>query len=82
MRFIVRADQELTTFVEVELAVKLDCGKDTDWLLFDPTELQRFAHQKGGIINKRRGKVPMTGLKPAMELIRSSYNYFATNQLS
>src|SRR5437773_4044344 len=32
--------------------VKLDCGKDTNWLLFDPKELQRFAHQKGGIMKK------------------------------
>jgi hypothetical protein len=26
--------------------VKLDCGKDTNWLLLDPNELQRFTHQK------------------------------------
>jgi hypothetical protein len=26
--------------------VKLDCGKNTNWLLFDPNELQTFAHQK------------------------------------
>jgi hypothetical protein len=26
--------------------VKLDCGKDTMWLLFDPQERRRFAHQK------------------------------------
>src|SRR5438128_957807 len=32
--------------------VKLDCGKDTNWLLFDPNDLQRFAHQKGGIMKK------------------------------
>src|SRR5438876_1086930 len=34
--------------------VKLDCGKDTNWLLFDPKELQRFGHQKGGITKKSR----------------------------
>jgi hypothetical protein len=32
--------------------VKLDCDKDTKWLLFDPNALQRFAHQKGGIMKK------------------------------
>jgi len=29
--------------------LKVGCGKDTNWLLFDPNELERFAHQKGGI---------------------------------
>jgi hypothetical protein len=32
--------------------VKLDCGKDTNWLLFEQKELQRFAHQKGGIMKR------------------------------
>jgi hypothetical protein len=32
--------------------VKLDCGKDTNWLLFHPNQRQRFAHQKGGIMKK------------------------------
>jgi hypothetical protein len=32
--------------------VKLDCGKDTKWLLFDPNELRRLTHQKGGIMKK------------------------------
>jgi hypothetical protein len=64
-RFVVRADEELTTFVELESAVKLDRDKDTNWLLFDPNELQRFAQQKG-MMRKRRGKV----LK---RLCRSSY---------
>jgi hypothetical protein len=32
--------------------VKLDYGKDANWLLFDPKELQRFVHQKGGIMKK------------------------------
>jgi hypothetical protein len=32
--------------------VKLDCGKDTNWLLFEPNELERFDHQKGGIMKR------------------------------
>jgi hypothetical protein len=32
--------------------VKLDRGKDANWLLFDPNKFQRFAHQKGGIMKK------------------------------
>jgi hypothetical protein len=32
--------------------VKLDCAKDTNWLLFDPNALRRFDHQKGGIMKK------------------------------
>jgi hypothetical protein len=36
----------------VRVRWKLDCGKDTRWLLFDPNEIQRFTHQKGGIMKK------------------------------
>jgi hypothetical protein len=59
-------NEELATFVGLESAVKLDRDKDTNWILFDPNELQRFAQQKGGMMRKRRGKV----LK---RLCRSSY---------
>jgi hypothetical protein len=55
-RFVVRAEEKLTAFTERESAVKLDWDKDTNWLLFDPNELQRFAQQKGGMMKKRRGK--------------------------
>jgi hypothetical protein len=65
-RFVVRADEILTAFVELEAAVKLDWYRDTNWVLFDRNELQRFAQQKGGFIKKRRGEV----LK---RLCRSSY---------
>ena len=61
-----RADEILTAFVELEAAVKLDWYRDTNWVLFDPNDLQRFAQQKGGFMKKRRGKV----LK---RLCRSSY---------
>ena len=56
----------LTAFVELEAAVKLDWYRDTNWVLFDPNDLQRFAQQKGGFMKKRRGEV----LK---HLCRSSY---------
>src|SRR6476646_7547834 len=59
-------DERLTAFLELEAAVKLDCYSDTNWVLFDPNELQRFAQQKGGFMKKRRGEV----LK---RLCRSSY---------
>jgi len=62
--------------------LKVGCAKDTNWLLLDPNELQRFAHQTGGIIKRRRKKVLMNALEPAMELIRNSHNYFATNRHS
>jgi hypothetical protein len=62
----VRADEILTAFVELEAAVKLDWYRDTNWVLFDRNELQRFAQQKGGFMKKRRGEV----LK---RLRRSSY---------
>jgi len=42
-RFIVRADDKLTAFLELEVVVKLDWYSDTNWVLFDPNELQRFA---------------------------------------
>jgi hypothetical protein len=45
-RFVVHADEKLTAFVELEAAVKLDWYRDTNWVLFDPNELQRFAQQK------------------------------------
>lgn len=57
-RFIVRADKILTAFVELEAAVKLDWCRDTNWVLFDPNDLQRFVQQKGGFMKKRRGEVP------------------------
>jgi hypothetical protein len=53
----VRADEKLTAFVELEAAVKLDWYRDTNWVLFDPNDLQRFAQQKGGFMKKRRGEV-------------------------
>ena len=56
-RFVVRADEKLTAFIELESAVRLDWDKDTKWVLFDPKELQRFAQRKGGFMKKRRGKV-------------------------
>jgi len=58
----VHAHEKLPAFVELEAAKKLDWYRDTNWVLFDPNDLQRFAHQKGGIIKKRRVKVLMTGL--------------------
>ena len=61
-----RADEILTAFVELEAAMKLDWYRDTNWVLFDPNDLQRFAQQKGGFMKKRRVKV----LK---RLCRSSY---------
>jgi hypothetical protein len=36
--------------------LKVGCAKDTHWLLFDPNALQRFAHQKGGIIKNGEEK--------------------------
>jgi hypothetical protein len=33
--------------------MKLDCGKNMKWVLFDANELQKFIHQKGGIIMKK-----------------------------
>jgi hypothetical protein len=33
--------------------LKLDCGKNMKWVLFDANELQKFAYQKGGIIMKK-----------------------------
>jgi len=56
-RFIVHADEKLSAFVELEAAVKLDCYSDTNWVLFDPNDLHRFAQQKGGFMKKRRGEV-------------------------
>ena len=38
-RFIVRADEMLTAFVELESAARLDWYKDTKWVLFDPNDL-------------------------------------------
>ena len=38
-RFVVRADERLTTFLELEPAVKVDCYRDTNWVLFDKNEL-------------------------------------------
>jgi hypothetical protein len=32
--------------------VKLDCGKDANWLLFDQNDLRTLTHQKGGIMKK------------------------------
>ena len=72
-RFVVRADEKLTAFIELESAVRLDWDKDTKWVLFDPKELQRFAQRKGGFMKKRRGKV----LK---RLCRSSYYATAETQ--
>jgi hypothetical protein len=65
-RFVVHAAEKLSAFVELEAAVKLDWYRDTNWVLFDPNDLQRFAQQKGGFMKKRRGEV----LK---RLCRSSY---------
>ena len=56
-RFVVRADEKLKAFLELESAVRLDWDKDTKWVLFVPKELQRFAQRKGGFMKKRRGKV-------------------------
>jgi len=36
--------------------VKVGCAKDTNWLLFDPNEIQRFAHEKKGIIKNGEEK--------------------------
>jgi hypothetical protein len=36
--------------------LKVGCAKDTNWLLFDPNEIQRFAHEKKGIIKKGEEK--------------------------
>ena len=41
-----RADEKLTAFVELESAVRLDCYKDTKWVLFNLNEFPRFAQQK------------------------------------
>jgi len=41
-RFVVRADEILPAFLELEVAVKLDWYSDTNWVLFDPNERQRF----------------------------------------
>ena len=43
---MVRADERLTAFLELDAAVKLDWYRDTNWVLFDPNELQRFGQQK------------------------------------
>jgi hypothetical protein len=32
--------------------MKLDCGRDMKWLLFESNKLQKFAHPKGGIMKK------------------------------
>ena len=37
-----RADEILPAFLELEVAVKLDWYSDTNWVLFDPNERQRF----------------------------------------
>jgi len=55
-RFVVRAEEKLTAFLELESAVRLDWDKDTKWVLFGPNALQRFARRKGGFMKKRRGK--------------------------
>ena len=57
MRGIVRSDEKLAAFLELEAAVKLDWYRDTNWVLFDPNDPQRFAQQKGGFMKKRRGEV-------------------------
>jgi len=36
--------------------LKVGCAKDTNWLLFDPNQLERFAHQNGGTIKNREEK--------------------------
>jgi hypothetical protein len=36
--------------------LKVGCAKDTDWLLFDPNEIRRFAHEKKGIIKNGEEK--------------------------
>ena len=51
--FVVRADEKLTAFMELESAmrraahraageVKLVYGKNINWLLFNPNQLQKF----------------------------------------
>jgi hypothetical protein len=55
-RFIVHADEKLSAFVELEAAVKLDWYRDTNWVLFDPNDLQRFAQQKGGFMKNGEEK--------------------------
>jgi hypothetical protein len=53
-RFVVRADETLGRVLELEAAVKVDWYRDTNWVLFDPNDLQRFAQQKGGFMNTER----------------------------
>jgi len=69
---VVRADEKLTTFLELESVVKLDWYRDTNWVLFDLNDLQRFAQQKGGFMKKLRGEVPK-------RLSRSSYSCGSRN---
>ena len=48
------ADETLGRVLELEAAVKVDWSRDTNWVLFDPNDLRRFAQQKGGFMNTER----------------------------